>query len=363
MDRRVALAALAALVVVAGMSVFVASRRDPVTIGAGADGPVENLPVVAAEVPSLEGNRGWLNSAPLSPAQLSGKVVIYDFWTYSCINCIRTLPHLRALYDRYHAEGLQIIGIHSPEFEFEHDHTNVARAVKDLGVTWPVLFDDDMKVWRNFANQYWPAEYVADIQGRIRAVHFGEGDYTRKEQEVRALLGVAATTPLADAGAVDPKYTAAITKELHLGTDFGAAFDATDANYATGAAPQNGPAEVPEDHFDLDGRWRISGQAATTAAAGDSLRLRYRAGEVNVVLGLAPGTAGPVTVVVTLDGQPVAPAARTARIRTDEQNRTVFDLTDDDLVAVVAHGPSGFHTLAFEMPAAGVEAYAFTFGP
>jgi len=143
-----------------------------------------------------------------SPNALKGKVVVYDFWTYSCINCIRTIPHLQALYARYHAQGLEIVGIHSPEFDFEKDHGNIAAAVTKLGVTWPVAFDDNMAVWHAFGNQYWPAEYLADPDGKIRSVHFGEGDYSQKEDEVRALLGV-------DASAIAEQRTQARKGECH----------------------------------------------------------------------------------------------------------------------------------------------------
>src|SRR5262249_2202352 len=144
-----------------------------------------HLPV-GRTAPALD-STGWINSSPLTTADLRGKVVLYDFWTYSCINCQRTFPYLRSWYDRYRSAGLVIVGIHSPEFDFEHVRSNVEAAVKRYDVTWPVALDNDMKIWDAFANQYWPADYLADRQGKIRYTHFGEGDYTNTENVIRSL--------------------------------------------------------------------------------------------------------------------------------------------------------------------------------
>src|SRR3954451_4840090 len=153
--RRLYLVAFVALSVIAGLSVFVATRVEPKSLGSPGD-----LSVKAQSVPPLAPAKGWINSAPLSPDALRGKVVVYDFWTYSCVNCVRTLPHVRALYDRYRSDGLVVVGIHSPEFDFERNHDNVGRAVQQLRVTWPVALDDDMALWNAFANNYWPEEYL-----------------------------------------------------------------------------------------------------------------------------------------------------------------------------------------------------------
>ncbi len=147
MNRRLYLVAAAALAVIAGVSIYVATTVDPSDISQNSD-----LTVLADSVPSVVAARGWINSPPLGREELAGKVVLYDFWTYSCINCQRTLPHLKALYDRYKTDGLVIVGIHSPEFDFEKDHGNVERAVARYGVTWPVALDDDMAIWNAFDN-------------------------------------------------------------------------------------------------------------------------------------------------------------------------------------------------------------------
>src|SRR4029077_19219991 len=179
--------------VVALASVLVAAGSKPSSIS----GPVDtsHLPD-NGPAPALKA-KGWINSAPLTPANLTGKVVLYDFWTYSCINCVRTFPYARAFYDRYRADGLVVIGVHSPECDFEKVHTNVEAAVKRLDVTWPVALDDDMTIWNAFKNQYWPADYVADRTGHLRYTHFGEGDYSNTENVLRTLLGVPASSPRA----------------------------------------------------------------------------------------------------------------------------------------------------------------------
>ncbi len=223
MGRRVYLFALLALVAVAAGAVYVATNTDPSSVGGTRTvSAASDLPVLADQVPSLDGNKGWLDSPPLAASDLLGKVVIYDFWTYSCVNCVRTIPHLQELYAAYHPLGLEIVGIHSPEFDFEKDHDNVQRAIGELGVTWPVVLDDDMNVWKSFGNQYWPAEYLADQKGQVRSVHFGEGDYSQKEDEVRALLNVPASTPRVDMATTDSTPAPQQTPEIHLGTDFGA---------------------------------------------------------------------------------------------------------------------------------------------
>ena len=367
MDRRPYLVALVLLVAIAGLAVFVATRTDPSTVGGTRTvGAATDLPVLENEVPSIAGGRGWLGSPPLEAADLTGKVVIYDFWTYSCVNCVRTIPHLQALYDRYHAQGLEIIGIHSPEFDFEKDHGNVSRAIAELGVTWPVLLDDDMHVWNAFGNRYWPAEYLADQQGRVRSAHFGEGDYSLKEDEVRALLGVDKSEPRADDLAVGATPTAQQTPEIHLGTAFGAELYSAVRPYAAGPGSFTVPDDLDANTFALGGQWTVDGQAATTASPDAVLALRYQAAEVNVVLGLDETPSGaapaPVTVVIELDGAPVPEAARPDGMTVDGEGRTVVAVAAHDLFRLVRAGPTAYHTLTLRPQAAGVQAYAFTFG-
>ena len=339
MDRRLYLIAAAALAVIAGVSVYVATTVKPQDIANNA-----NLSVLADSVPSVVGAKGWINSPPLGPAELRGKVVLYDFWTFSCVNCQRTLPHLRALYDRYHGDGLIIVGIHSPEFDFEKDHDNVARAVQHYGVTWPVALDDDMAIWNAFANQAWPAEYLTDRGGRLRQVRFGEGEYDAKENDVRTLLGIPAGAPRATTVGADEIESAAITPEIHFGLGFGGAQLASSREPLTkGTRAYTLADPVPQDTFALSGLWSATDQSVAAADANVALVLRYRGAEVNVVAGASQPTA----VTVELDGAPL----------------TMLTVNEHDLYNVVSNGPAGYHTLTFrpQGPPA-VEMFAFTFG-
>ena len=340
MSRRLYLIAAAALIVIASVSVYIATKVSPADISNNTD-----LNVLADSVPSVVGAKGWINSPPLGPADLRGKVVLYDFWTYSCVNCQRTLPHLKALYDRYKGDGLVIIGIHSPEFDFERDHGNVEHAVMRYGVTWPVALDDDMTIWNDFANQAWPAEYLTDRDGRLRQVRFGEGDYDAKENDVRTLLGVPTGAPRAAAAGADEIESAAITPEIHFGLGFGGAQLASSREPLTkGTRAYTLPDPVPQDTFALQGAWSVTDQDTKPAEPGAALVLRYRGAEVNLVAG---ATGSPAAVAVQLDGAPL----------------TTLSITDHDLYKVVTNGASGSHTLTFvpQGPSA-VEFYAFTFG-
>jgi thiol-disulfide isomerase/thioredoxin len=338
MNRRLYLVAAAALAVIAGVSVYVATTVEPKDISQNSD-----LSVIEDSVPSVVAANGWINSPPLARSDLAGKVVLYDFWTYSCVNCQRTLPHLRALYDRYKADGLEIIGVHSPEFDFERDHDNVARAVQQYGVTWPVALDDDMAIWNAFSNMYWPQEYLTDREGRLRQVHFGEGEYDTKENEIRTLLGVAADAPRAVPAGGEPVLTAALTKEVHFGLAFGGAeFNASPEKSTKGTQSYSLPDPLPENRFGLQGMWSILDQGAETADTSGVLELRYRGAEVNLVA----GSAAPANVIVELDGAPL----------------TTLTVMEHDLYRVVTDGPSGYHTLTFRTQSIGLQVFAFTFG-
>ena len=340
MNRRLYLIAAVALAVIASVSVYIATKVSPADIANNTD-----LTVLADSVPSVVGAKGWINSPALGPADLRGKVVLYDFWTYSCVNCQRTLPHLKALYDRYKDDGLVIVGIHSPEFDFEKDHGNVERAVMRYGVTWPVALDDDMTIWNEFANQAWPAEYLTDRDGRLRQVRFGEGDYDTKENDVRTLLGVPSGAPRAATAGADEIQSAAITQEIHFGLGFGGAqLTSSHEPLTKGTRGYTLPAPVPQDTFALQGAWSVTDQGVAPAEPGAALVLRYRGAEVNLVAG---ASAAPVPVAVELDGAPL----------------TTIAVGDHDLYSVVAAGPSGYHTLTFTpQGSTAVELYAFTFG-
>jgi len=351
--RRTYLIAALALAALAGAAVFAASHTNPNKVSAAAV-DVNNLPV-GPQAPAVE-PKGWLNSPPLTPADLAGKVVIYDFWTYSCVNCVRTIPYVRSWYARYQADGLVVIGIHSPEFDFEKNHANVARAVRGLGVTWPVAFDDDLHVWNAFQNQYWPAKYVADRQGRVRYFHPGEGGYAQTEDVIRTLLGVPASAPraAAPAGAAEAQQTTQqTTPETYLGTERGT------AGAKPGPATYPDPGTPPPDTAALAGPWLASGQYVQASAAGAAVVLNFTAREVNLVM--SPDT-GPVDVFVELDGKPLPPAYRTAQTMLDGQGRTFVAVTQADMYRLVLGPAVERHVLRLITEAPGVEAFAFTFG-
>ncbi|HEX2383746.1 MAG TPA: redoxin family protein [Acidimicrobiales bacterium] len=341
MTRRLYLIAFVAIAVIAGLSVYVATRVEPKDLGGAGD-----LSVKAQSVPALAAAKGWVNSPPLSPEDLRGKVVVYDFWTYSCVNCVRTLPHVKALYDRYASDGLVIVGIHSPEFDFEKDHDNVQRAVQQLGVTWPVALDDDMAIWNAFSNNYWPEEYLTDRDGKLRQVYIGEGAYDQKENDVRTLLGEAQNAPrAADDGQGEVQPTAQ-TPEIHFGLSFGAQqFSSSSQPLSSGTTSFAAPASVPVDTFALEGQWNVSGQGIESQSADAAIELRYRATEVNIVAGAGTAEA-PVMLAVELDGVAQPPVS----------------ITGDDLYRVLSNGPEGVHDLVLRPMTASFNAFAFTFG-
>ena len=282
----------------------------------------------------------WLNTPgerPLSLASLRGKVVLVDFWTYSCINCLRTLPHLEAWDRAYRKDGLVIVGVHTPEFAFEHSLSNVRKATRRLGVRYPVALDNDYATWDAYSNQYWPAEYLLDRRGHVRHYHFGEGEYGRTEQLIRQLLAPErAHLPSATAIA-DRTPMAATTPESYLGyerLDRYAGSRITRDRFAT----YRFPASLPLDELAYGGSWLVGGERIT-AGRGARLRLLFHAHDVYLVLG------GTGTVRVLLDGR----AARTVRVTGDR----LYTLLSGKKLR------EGLLELRFSP---GVQAYAFTFG-
>ncbi|HVV38126.1 MAG TPA: redoxin family protein [Acidimicrobiales bacterium] len=334
MNRRYLFAAIG-LALVALVAVLVAKGTDPNRVsGVSTIHSAKDLPVIEhGPLPSLDAGNGFIGAAP----NLKGKVVLYDFWTYSCVNCVRTLPYIESWYSRYAPDGLVVVGVHSPEFDFEKIHHNVAAAVKKLHVNYPVVFDDDMAIWNAFHNQYWPAKYLADRDGDLRYVHFGEGGYLEAEDAIRALLGVAKDAPrAADPNQRQESLTAANTPETYLGSERGG-----------------------DDIVKLTGRWSTTDQYIESKDAHEYLKLSYHAGEVNLVLDRS--RENPTYAVVELDGKPVAAENRGASI-VERDGQTVVDIDAADLYHLIAHGPKGNHILTFHPGGAGVQAFAFTFG-
>jgi cytochrome c biogenesis protein CcdA/thiol-disulfide isomerase/thioredoxin len=310
----------------------------------------DTLPIEGA-LPSLDGAVQWLNSPPLTAEALKGKVVLVDFWTYSCINCLRTLPYVKAWAEKYRDQGLVVIGVHAPEFAFERDVNNVTQAMKDLGITYPVAIDNNYKIWRAFNNQYWPAHYFADAKGQIRYHHFGEGDYAESERVIQQLLreagakNVAGGLIEADAKGVQeaPDMNEVQSPETYLGSQRAENF------------VKSGPLAL--NNWTLQGQWNVGGQQATLDQAGGRIVYRFHARDLHLVL--APGADGkPVRFKVTLDGQ--APGDAHGTDVTPDGSGTV---TEQRLYQLVRQpGAVQDRTFTIEFLDPNVSAYAFTFG-
>jgi cytochrome c biogenesis protein CcdA/thiol-disulfide isomerase/thioredoxin len=249
--------------------------------------------------PDFTGIDHWLNSDPLTMASLRGKVVLVDFWTYSCINCIRTLPFVESWYQTYASEGFVVVGVHTPEFAFEHDTGNVAAAISRFGITYPVAQDNEYATWTAYNNEYWPADYLIDVTGHIRATHFGEGDYAQSEDEIRSLLVEAGKTGLPARVTTEPPapFVDGETPETYIGTDRANSF-ASPESATPGAAKYTFPNSLPDDDFAVSGTFDFQPQYAVASAAGDQLELSFYARDVYLVA--SAGT--PVTATVKVTG-------------------------------------------------------------
>jgi len=288
--------------------------------------------------PELSGLSNWINSKPLTIQELRGKVVLVDFWTYSCINCLRTLPHVKAWYRTYAKDGLVVLGVHTPEFAFEHVPSNVRGAVNRLGVTYPVALDNDYKTWNAFHNQYWPAKYLIDRRGHLRFVHFGEGEYDTTEARIRTLLGEnAGMLPVANKLS-DPTPTGAMTPESYLGYQRLARFSDRSITPDRFAAYRFPTRSLQPNELSYAGRWRVEPEDIV-AGPGARLRLSFLARSVHLVLG------GRGSVRVLVDGKPV----RTVRVN-GSRLYTLFEAPNQR---------NGLLELRFSP---GVRGYAFTFG-
>jgi cytochrome c biogenesis protein CcdA/thiol-disulfide isomerase/thioredoxin len=312
-----------------------------------------DLPVLG-KAPEFVGNQQWFNTPgdkPLTLSGLRGRVVLVDFWTYSCINCIRTLPYLKSWDAKYRKDGLTIVGVHTPEFPFEREAGNVETAIEENGIRYPVAQDNDQATWNAYGNQYWPAEYFIDARGNVRYVHFGEGEYKEKEQVIRDLLAAAGhevASREVKVAAVTPSATVT-TPETYLGAARAERF--TNPMLSPGPHDFSAPASLPANEFAYHGRWRIALDSAT--AEGGSLDLNFGARRVYLVLG-SPGRDREVRVL--LDGKPIAAGAAGADVHGAEvtvSGQRLYNLVDLPKV--------GHHVLELE-PEGGVMGYAFTFG-
>ncbi len=320
-----------------------------------------DLPV-EGNLPSLDGITDWLNSNPLTREQLRGKVVLIDFWTYSCINCLRAIPYVKAWDERYRDDGLVIIGVHAPEFAFERDIANVRRAIADLGIRYPVAIDNNYAVWRAFDNRYWPAHYFIDAQGRVRYHHFGEGNYEQSERVIRQLLEEAGRTPAAAAGPVmtqgvgaqaardtlrSPETYLGYVRAEHFVSPGGMVHDRP-TTYLPGTMALN--------QWSLAGNWTVQRQNSRSNAAGGKIAFRFHARDLHLVLG--SGTGRPIRFRITIDGQ--APGAAAGMDADAAGNGSV---TNQRLYQLVRQqGAIGERLFEIEFLDPSVEAFAFTFG-
>jgi cytochrome c biogenesis protein CcdA/thiol-disulfide isomerase/thioredoxin len=312
----------------------------------------------------INGATAWINSPPLTPESLRGKVVLVDFWTYSCINCIRSLPYIKAWYAKYKDDGLVVIGVHTPEFPFEKDEANVQKAVRDLGVLYPVAMDNDYRIWRNFNNQYWPAHYFIDATGHVRYHHFGEGNYDESEKWIRGLLEEANHKPLPDAatqvaatGAEAAASDDTQSPETYIGYERAQNFASPDGFNQDDVQLYRAPAKLQKNQWALEGNWLDEGQIATSLAPAGSILYCFHARDLHLVLG--PAKDGkPIRFRVTLDGK--APGADHG-VDTDAEGYGT--VTDNRLYQLIRQqGAIQDRTFRIEFLVPGVQAYAFTFG-
>jgi len=314
-------------------------------------------------MPPLAGAVTWINSPPLDARALKGKVVLVDFWTYSCINCLRSLPYVKAWADRYRADGLVVIGVHAPEFAFEKNVANVRAAVRSLGIDYPVAVDNDYAIWRAFDNHYWPAHYFIDAKGRIRHHHFGEGDYADSERIIQQLLaeahpGMTFGAAVADGGrGVEAAASGeARSPETYIGYARSAGSVSRPAPLRDAAARYDAqPGRLNE--WGLAGTWTVGAEHATSGMVGSRILYRFHARDLHLVLG--PGAGGhSIRFRVTIDGK--APGSDRGADIDAAGNGTVDGQRLYQLVRL--GGPVVDHDFAIEFLDPGVDAYSFTFG-
>ena len=331
---------------------------------AGPSGGTSGLPDEGL-APSLDGATQWLQSPPLTNQSLRGKVVLIDFWTYSCINCLRTLPYIKAWAEKYRDQGLVVVGVHAPEFAFERDVNNVAKAMRDLGITYPVAVDNQYAIWRAFNNQYWPAHYFIDARGHIRHHHFGEGDYAESERVIQQLLKEAGSSQTAtgptevDASGVQlaASMNEVRSPETYLGYERAENFASTPKAVHDRTMAYAGPARPELNTWGLAGRWLVGPESATLSAPAGRIVYRFQARDLHLVLSPGPG-GKPVRFKVSIDGKPPGEAHG---MDTAADGSGV--VTEQRLYQLVRQpGAISEHTFSIEFLGAGVSAYAFTFG-
>jgi thiol-disulfide isomerase/thioredoxin len=314
---------------------------------------------------AFEGATGWLNSEPLTPEGLRGRVVLVDFWTCTCVNWLRTLPYVRAWADKYADAGLTVVGIHTPEFGFEHDRGNVAARASAFDVRYPVALDNDYAVWEAFANNYWPAVYLADVDGQIRFHHFGEGEYAATEMAIQQLLREAGAEDVnEDLVTVEPRglevaadWPNVQSPETYTGYGQSTGFVQDGADRYDEPAIYDAPTELPLNHWGLSGAWTVGQHAAVANEAGGRIAFQFHARDLNLVMGpAAKGHSIPFRVL--LDGSPADTAFGTD---VDQKGTSTVD-AQRTYQLIRQTGPIASRRFEIEFADAGVEVYCFTFG-
>jgi cytochrome c biogenesis protein CcdA len=321
--------------------------------GSSASHLIHALPQ-AYPAPNFAGISDWINTKPLTMSALKGKVVLVDFWTYSCINCVRTLPYITAWDREYRDKGLVIVGVHSPEFDFEKNVSNVQAAVTQHGIHYPIALDNQLDTFTTFRNQYWPAHYLIDRNGNVVYTHFGEGEYDVTENNIRALLGVNGGNKSA-VKTQDLPFSENQTPETYLGYARAESFNSLQAVQQDRDANYTFPANLPMNAWALNGRWKIGSEKITTSNTGASLRIHFRAKKVFLVLGTTHDK--PVTLNILLNGKTVSPRSSGHDVKNAEltvSRHSLYELINQERVK------SG--VLEIQAKQAGLSGYAFTFG-
>jgi cytochrome c biogenesis protein CcdA/thiol-disulfide isomerase/thioredoxin len=339
-------------------------KPNPNALTDSASSPAADALPIEGRMPSLAGAVEWLNSKPLTPEMLKGKVVLVDFWTYSCINCLRSIPYIRAWAEKYKDQGLVVIGVHSPEFAFEKNIANVRKAVSDLKIDYPVAIDNNFAIWRAFKNQYWPAHYFIDANGNIRHHHFGEGDYAGSERVIQKLLAEAGKANVGDqmvkvsaSGAEAASVFADVdSPETYVGYARAANFVSPGGTARDVARDYSGEPKTL-NQWTLTGNWTIGPEHAALNSEHGSIVYRFHARDLHLVLG--PGPDGkPIRFRVTIDGQ--EPGSNHGSDTAADGSGMV---TNERLYQLVRQsGAIQDRTFAIEFLDPGVKAYAFTFG-
>lgn len=340
-------------------------------LGARAEEPGPNEPRIKA--PAIPTGQKWLNSSPLTMEALRGKVVLVDFWEYTCVNCIRTFPYLKAWQEKYRDKGLVILGVHSPEFQFAKKEANVARAAKEFGLTYPIIADSGHAVWNAWGNRFWPAKYLVDAEGFVRYYHFGEGGYGATETRIQDLLKEAnpkvELPPLGEVvrGADRPGAVCyPTTPELYLGFERGT-YEGTLAN-KEGYRPNKtvtyrDPGNWQDGYITASGRW-LNGREAlvstrSTSSPTDYIAIKYHALEVNSVM--KPENGKPVRMWVFHDGKPVARTDQGTDLRYDEKGLSYLLVDEPRMYHIIRNAKYGQRTLRLAPTSPGLGIYSFTF--